>query len=578
MGAAALTVPAAPIINGRRLGRAYRSVWALRDIDLSVQAGEIVGIVGPDGAGKSTLLQICAGILDPSEGTCEVMGLDVVRESKAVASRIGYMSQGFTLYDRLTVDENLQFSADIRRVPEADYQLRRAELVAMAGLEEFGDWPAGKLSGGMRKKLSLCGNLIHQPKLLILDEPGLGVDPLSRSQLWVMLEDAVARGVTILVATSYMDEAQRCCRIMLLNAGRALAFDTTAAVRARASGRVFEVTSTDPPTTAAAIAARDGSFGIQTLPDRVRFLLTADEPAAAGQRLPPPATGPTRSAEPTLDDVFVQSAGVAEASASYVEALPTPLRRAGVEAENLTVRFGQFTAVSAVSLSALPGQATALLGPNGAGKTTLMRALCGLVSITAGTAHVAGYTVDLTSYEVRQHIGYMSQRFSLYVDLSVLENLRFFASAYGLRGRARNDAIASACAMTGIQANSARVSDLSAATQQRLALASSILHRPSALFLDEPTSGVDPLSRYRFWRLIRGLCRAGMTVIVSTHYLDEARYCDQLALMHRGRLVAHGTVGALRGRFGVAATATIDDLFAEAIAQASAATPEEART
>lgn len=571
------TARASPIINGRRLGRAYRSVWALRDIDISVQPGEIVGIVGPDGAGKSTLLQICAGILDPSEGTCEVMGLDVVRESKAVASRIGYMSQGFTLYDRLTVDENLQFSADIRGVPAADYQHRRAELVAMAGLGEFGDWPAGKLSGGMRKKLSLCGNLIHQPRLLILDEPGLGVDPLSRSQLWAMLEDSTARGISILVATSYMDEAQRCRRIMLLNAGRALAFDTPTAVRARAAGRVFEVASIDPPTTAAAIATRDGSFGIQTLPDRVRFLSKVKKPAAAGQTLPPPATGAIRSAEPTLDDVFVQAAGGVEESEPPVEVASTPRRQAGVEAEGLTVRFGQFTAVSAVSLFALPGQAMALLGPNGAGKTTLMRALCGLVSMTAGTARVGGYAVDPTTYEVRQHIGYMSQRFSLYVDLNVLENLRFFASAYGLRGRVRNDAIASVCAMTGIQVSDARVSELSAATQQRLALASSILHRPSVLFLDEPTSGVDPLSRYRFWRLIRSLCRAGTTVIVSTHYLDEARYCDQLALMHRGRLVAQGAVDALRGRFGVAATATIDDLFAEAIARASA-TPGEART
>jgi ABC-2 type transport system ATP-binding protein len=493
-------VTAKPVIDLRELGRRYRSRWAIRGVSLTVNRGETVGIVGPDGAGKSTLLQMCAAILDPTEGSCRVLGFDTVRQSKAVTSRIGYMSQGFTLYDRLSAEENLRFSAQIRAVTGDTYTARRAALLEMAGIEPFMDRLAGRLSGGMRKKLSLCTNLIHEPELLLLDEPGLGVDPLSRQQLWSMLDKFRRQGIAILVATSYMDEAERCDRVLLLREGSALLTDRPGAVRATEAGRVFE-------------AASDG---------REREALEQAEPL--------PRTG-------------------------------------GIRAENVTVEFGRFRAVDKVSIDAGPGALLALVGPNGAGKTTLIRAFCGLVPISGGVAWIAGDRVKPAAPDQRQRVGYMSQRFSLYRDLTFGENLAFFASAYGLNRTAARGAIQWAKAMTELtdEQSDTPVAAMSGATRQRLALACSILHRPSVLFLDEPTSGVDPVSRYRFWRLIRILAGAGMVVVVTTHYLDEAAYCDRIGLMHQGRLIALGSLDELRQLTDTGPDATIEKVFVTAI-------------
>ncbi len=551
-------------IEARHLGRKYRDRWGVRGIDLAVVPGEMLGVVGPDGAGKTTLLQMCAAILDPSEGSCAVLGLDTVRQSKAVGSRIGYMSQGFTLYDRLSVEENLRFAAEVRAVTGVDYTTRRAELMSMAGLEGFADWPAARLSGGMRKKLSLCTNLVHRPPVLILDEPALGVDPLSRRQLWAMLDGFRRRGTSMLIATSYMDEAARCDRILLLHQGRALTADRPDAVRARAAGRVLEAISADPTVTARALQKDPRFFGVQVLPGRVRFL-TADSLRVPATDIP--GAGPARPVPPSLEDVFVLRAGIGDERSSETEMLEVSVS-GGIEAKNVTVRFGEFIAVDSVSLAAEPGEVLALLGPNGAGKTTLIRALCGLVPISVGSLKVADHPVQFGASKIRERIGYMSQRFSLYPDLSMGENLRFFASAYGLRGRAADTAIAWASAVAGLEIRErGSVSTLSGATRQRLALACSILHRPAVLFLDEPTSGIDPLSRYRFWRLIRALAERGMTIVVSTHYLDEAEYCDRIALMHHGRLILEGPLAELRQKLGADSTTSVETLFVTAIAR-----------
>jgi len=559
-------VPLEPIVELHDLGRRYRRRWAVRGVKLAIGRGEMVGVVGPDGAGKTTLLQMCAGILDPSEGTCNVLGFDTVRDSKAVASRIGYMSQGFTLYDRLSVDENLSFSAQIRAVTGDSYSTRRARLLEMAGLEAFTDRPAGNLSGGMRKKLSLCTNLVHEPGLLLLDEPGLGVDPLSRQQLWAMLETFRRQGIAILVATSYMDEAERCDRVLLLREGAALAADRPEAVRQSAVGRVFELVTNDPAHAAQELATHTDLYGIQVLPDRVRFQRTAPgDPRGSGKR-----TGAVRMANahevtPTLEDVFVLHAGPGTRDA--IE-MPAQLPQSGaIRADGITVEFGEFRAVDDVSIEAAPGTLLALLGPNGAGKTTLIRAFCGLIRITHGEAWIGGDRVTPEAADLRQRIGYMSQRFSLYRDLTLAENLAFFASAYGLERAAAIDAIQWAKAMTDLsgEENGTPVAAMSGATQQRLALACSILHRPSVLFLDEPTSGVDPVSRYRFWQLIRILAGAGMVVVVTTHYLDEAAYCDRIGLMHHGRLIALGTLEELREQTGTDSHATVETVFVTAI-------------
>jgi ABC-2 type transport system ATP-binding protein len=587
-----------PIVSARGLGRRFGHVWAVSSVDLDVARGEMVGVVGADGSGKTTLLQMLAAILDPSEGECRVLGRDTRREAKRIAAQLGYMTQGFTLYDRLSVDENLVLAARLHGVEmRAAFPERRERLLAMAGLEPFTARPAGALSGGMRKKLSLCTNIVHEPELLILDEPGLGVDPVSRRQLWQMLDRFRERGVSVIAATSYMDEAERCDRVLLLSSGTTLVIDTPARLREGLHGRVFEIVGPEPMQIAAELAAADPRRAIQVLPDRVRFQLAAG--AGPGARGTPPGAVAT---EPAFEDVFVRhaadragaeptapAAAVPPRSPAGPEAsnsrgalpssfapVPTVPATGGIEArirsEGLTVDFGSFRAVDAVSLRVERGQLLALLGPNGAGKTTLIRALCGLVRIAAGSGSVAGVALGGNAQHLRQRIGYMSQRFSLYLDLTSAENLAFFASAYGLGGRDARARIAWACERTGIDARDRKlVSGLSGAERQRLALACSILHAPAVLFLDEPTSGVDPAARYRFWWLIRSLAASGMTILVTTHYLDEAAYCDRLALMDRGRLVATGTLAELRAALDSGPRADVEAIFVAALARAQSA-------
>jgi ABC-2 type transport system ATP-binding protein len=564
----------APVITARQLGRRFRERRAVREIELTVTAGEMVGIVGPDGAGKTTLLQIFAAILDPTEGDCQVLGHDVRREAKRIAARIGYMTQAFTLYDRLSVEENLVLAARLRAVPMPTlFAERRKRLLEMAGLESFAARPAGQLSGGMRKKLSLCTNLIHEPELLILDEPGLGVDPLSRRQLWQMLEQFRERGTTVVVATSYMDEADRCDRVLLLDAGREVALDTPANVRKGMEGRVFEIPGRDSIRLGRELELQPGPRAIQVLPDRVRFQMPRGASVSAW---PLGITGAAvRPAAPTLEDVLAQhAAGTAPGeplSAAVVEAggIESGNAGAGIVTTRLSVEFGTFRAVDDVSLAVERGQMLALLGPNGAGKTTFIRALCGLVPIARGSGAVAGLSVTGDAQRLRQRIGYMSQRFSLYTDLTASENLAFFASAYGLGGAEARERIAWSCAHTAFDPRAPMfVASLSGAERQRLALACSILHQPAVLFLDEPTSGVDPVARYRFWRLIRSLAAGGMTILVTTHYLDEAAYCDRIGLMHRGRLVAAGSLVELRETFAGGGEAGVETIFLAALERA----------
>ena len=382
---------------------------------------------------------------------------------------------------------------------------------------------AAALSGGMRKKLSLCTNLVHQPPLLLLDELSLGVDPASRRELWNMLHEFQATGATIVVTTPYMDEAAHCDRLGLLNRGKLLAVDSPRNLIEEVRDR------------------RDG-------PD------------------------------PNLEEVFVRLAGNGDGDEPGTVrdepgASPNETDSVSVVAEGVTCRFGDFTAVDRVSMVIRTGEVFGFLGPNGAGKTTLIRAMCGLVRPSEGRLRVAGFDVVREPVALRHHIGYMSQRFSLYPDLSVAENLRFFAGVYGLGGSRRAEAIAWAVGMTGLEGVEAQlVQRISGAVRQRLALACSILHRPRVLFLDEPTSGVDPVSRRRFWRLIQSLAGEGMTVFVSTHYLEEASYCHRLGLMFKGRLIASGSIPQLREGLETDDSTTMEDIFMEYI------TRERART
>lgn len=534
------------IVDVQALGRSFHGKPVLQDVSLTLREGELLGIVGPDGAGKTTLLQMIAAILRPTAGECRVFGHDVVRDAGHVQAQVGYMSQGLSLYDKLSVTENLAFAADIRDVPAEAFEERKAELLAMAGLERFEGRHEGDLSGGMRKKLALCTILIHETRLLILDEPSLGVDPLSRRELWNILDRARAQGKAIIFATSYMDEADASDQVLLLREGRPLAMGTPAELRQRAQGKVYQLAA-GIGFSEHALDASDDVISFQKVTARkYRFQTLAGRPPILENAVISPA-------DPTMEDVFtVSSTDDAEYGAGISTARPALTDEISVESKGVTRRFGKFVAVDAVDMAIRKGEIIGLLGPNGAGKTTLIRILCGLLPPSEGQATLAGFDVARQSHEVRSRIGYVSQRFSLFTDMTPMENLRFFARAYGVHSREMDERIAMAARRAGLDALSDHlVGSLSSALRQRLALACAIVHRPLVLFLDEPTSGVDPLSRFHFWRLISTLAAEGVSIIVSTHYLEEATYCDRLGLMMDGRMIAMGTLEELRAQLGI---------------------------
>ncbi|HEY0647548.1 ATP-binding cassette domain-containing protein [Phenylobacterium sp.] len=567
-------MPPAPVIEAEGLGRRFGGRAVLQDVTIRVDPGEVFGVVGPDGAGKTTLLQMLAAILRPSLGSCRVLGQDVRKRPERVQARVGYMSQGFSLYDRLTVAENIAFAAGIRDVPKAAFAARKAKLVAMAGLERFQERREGALSGGMRKKLALCANLIHEPPLLVLDEPSLGVDPLSRRELWRILDAARKDGRSIVFATSYMDEADASDRVLLLRDGRPLALGAPSELRETARAHVFSVRTDAPAAAEAALAELPDVLSFQRRSaDEVRVQLrTAGAPPDIGL-----CCRELKPVEPTMEDVFTVASAPGETMTPPRAPVRSPSEAIVVTAERVAQRFGDFVAVDDVSLQIKAGEVLGLLGPNGAGKTTLIRILCGLLAPTQGRAAVAGFDVARQSGKVRASIGYVSQKFSLFTDLTAQENLVFFGRAYGVPSHDMKARIASARERAGLPAaEDGLVRNLSSAVRQRLALACAILHGPKVLFLDEPTSGVDPLSRFRFWRLISALAAEGVAVIVSTHYLEEATYCDRLGLMMDGRMIALGALPALQADLGLA-EARVEDVFLGYIARERGQAPIPAR-
>ncbi|HEX7972549.1 MAG TPA: ATP-binding cassette domain-containing protein [Thiobacillus sp.] len=539
-------------IEADGLTRRFGDTTAVAGLSLAVRRGEVFGLLGSDGAGKTTTLQMFAAILDPSAGRATVLGADTVRQAAAVTSRIAYMSQSFSLYGRLTVEENLDFFAALHRVPEAEKRERKAQLLDFARLAAHRERAARYLSGGMQKKLALCCALIHQPELLLLAEPTTGVDPVSRREFWNILYRALAGGTTIVVSTPYMDEAERCARVALLHDGRLIACDAPGRLRAEMPGSMLEIEAR--PQRQALVILR------QALPEarpyvygeRIHLHWTGDAGEAAVRSLLQEggaAVDQVRAVAPSLEDVFVTRL------AENVEASPAPppagpaARPAGpaVEAVDLSVRFGAFTAVDRVSFAVRRGEIFGFLGPNGSGKTTVIRMLCGLLAPSSGRAVVAGHDTGKEPQAVKSRIGYMSQRFSLYPDMTVAENIAFFAGAYGLARAALPDARERALRLAGLHGQEARLTRaLSGGVKQRLALACAILHGPEVLFLDEPTAGVDPVSRRRFWELIYRLSDQGVTVFVTTHYMDEAEHCHTLGLLYYGRLIALDSPEALR--------------------------------
>lgn len=539
------------VIEAEGLGRRYGQRAVLGGLDLKIRRGEVFGLLGSDGAGKTTTLQMFAGILDPSEGHATVLGYDSVREAAQITARIGYMSQIFSLYGRLTVDENLDFFTALHRVPEAARAGRKARLLAFAHLERHRDRLARFLSGGMQKKLALCCALIHAPPLLILDEPTTGVDPVSRREFWDILYQALTEGTTIVVSTPYMDEAERCTRVALLHDGRLIACDAPGRLRAGLPGKMVELVARPQRRALAALQRALPQAAPYVFGERLHLRLPEGGGDEGGWRAAlareEVQLETVRPIAPSLEDVFV--ALLPSAALAPPVAVEVAVGAAGpaIEVQDFSMRFGKFTAVDSVSFAVQRGEIFGLLGPNGSGKTTTIKMLCGLLAPSAGRATVAGVELGADTRALRSRIGYMSQRFSLYEDMSVGENLDFFAGVYQVpraQLAARRDWALQLAGLRGEEERLTRA--LSGGLKQRLALACAVLHEPQVLFLDEPTAGVDPLSRRRFWELIAEIAERGVSVLVTTHYMDEAEHCHTLGLLYNGRLIALGSPQELR--------------------------------
>jgi ABC-2 type transport system ATP-binding protein len=550
--------PASAALRVRDLWKRYGSVEAVRGISFEVTEGEIFGLIGPDGAGKTSTFQILAGVMEATSGVAEVFD----RPAREARSETGYLTQTFSLYPDLTVDENLRYAGDLRRVPRDAIATRGDRYLEMFDLGRFGDRLAGKLSGGMKQKLSLACALVAEPRVLLLDEPTTGVDPVSRREFWDAIAHLAAGGLTVLVATPYLDEAERCRRVALIHEGEIRQVGTPAELRQALGARRLEVRTEDlaeAERVLSAVAGPDQAIiDVQRFGDRLDVLTPDPERAQDGLRKSLAAAGlrvlGTRVDAPSLENVFVANL---RALGEEPARAPFPARHShaalrgqvAIGARGLTKEFGSFVAVNDVSLEIRHGEIYGLLGANGAGKTTTIKMLCGLLDPSRGEVRLAGEGDDLRAEDVRQRIGYMSQRFSLYDDLSVRENLQFFAGVYGVPDREREEKIRWVLAFSGLEGRDQQVTgSLPGGWKQRVAFGAAIMHEPSVLFLDEPTSGVDPLARRAFWRMINGLADAGTAILVTTHYLEESEQCNRLGFMAAGQLVAEGSPGEIKSR------------------------------
>ena len=530
------------------------TVEALDAVSFTAQRNTLTALVGPDGGGKTTLLRMIAGLVTADDGSVRVLGLDALTDPQSVQERIGYMPQKFGLYEDLTVQQNLDLYAEMHGISVEKRQEIYPRLLQMTALGRFTNRLAGALSGGMKQKLGLACTLVRSPDLLLLDEPTVGVDPLSRKELWEIVRRLVRdSGLTVIVSTSYLDEAEFCDHVVALHLGKVLAEGTPKEITTRADGRVFMARSALGITARALQARLFKHPGIvDAVPEagRVRVVTHETEP-------PRHDADPSITFEPTaprFEDGFMVlfRAAVGDIQSTTIKLERRPSGKAGevaVEVSDLLRTFGDFTAVNHVSFDVRRGEIYGLLGPNGAGKSTTFRMLCGLISATGGKLRVAGADLRTSRAEARAKLGYVAQKFSLYGDLSVDENLDFFASAYGLRGTKKRERIEWAKAQFELGSMASLPSgQLPGGYKQRLAMAAALLHEPEILFLDEATSGADPLARREFWGRITALSEQGVTVIVTTHFMEEAEYCDRIIIMDGGTSLAEGSPGDIRGK------------------------------
>jgi ABC-2 type transport system ATP-binding protein len=542
---------ASAALEVRGLWKRYGELEAIRGIDFEVRRGEIFGLIGPDGAGKTSTFQIMAGVMEASAGEAQVFG----RPAREMRSQTGYLTQTFSMYPDLTVTENIRYSGDLRKIPPHEIAERGERYLKLFDMDRFAGRLAGQLSGGMKQKLSLVCALVPQPTVLLLDEPTTGVDPVSRREFWDVLAHLAAENLTILVATPYLDEAERCHRIAFMHQGEIRQIGTPAELRGSLGAKRIELRTGNIQAAEAVLAGETGDgkgiIDVQRFGDRLDLLaLDAEKEQRRVSELMQGAglaVDEMRVDDPTLENVFVarlRALGLKADTAPF----PSHSDHSGlrgnvaVGASRLVKEFGDFTAVKKVSLKIQNGEVYGLLGANGAGKTTTIKMLCGLLEPTSGTMELEGESGDLRSEAVRSRIGYMSQKFSLYNDLTIGENLDFFAGVYGVPDDQREEKMQWVLNFSGLQGKQNQLTgSLPGGWKQRVAFGAAITHEPTILFLDEPTSGVDPLARRAFWTMINRLADAGAAILVTTHYLEEAEQCNRLGMMVAGELVAEGT-------------------------------------
>ena len=524
---------------------------ALEQIHAEVHPGAVTGLVGPDGAGKTTLIRILAGLLEPTEGVVRVLGYDPVEEPEEIHLRIGYMPQRFGLYEDLNVRQNLDLYADLRGVLGEERERTFEHLLSFTDLERFKERKAGLLSGGMKQKLGLACALISEPELLLLDEPGVGVDPISRRELWRMVQDLVRQNIGVVWSTAYLEEAEQCHSVILLNEGKKLFDGPPNELTRRVGSRTFALSVKEDRRKVLSRALQldsviDGVIQGQS----VRLVLRSEAAKPSPEQLGLDPRAVLRPVPARLEDAFVDILGGVPKGESVVAKQVQNIARGGdaaIKADSLTKRFGDFVATDRITFSVQRSEIFGLLGPNGAGKSTTFKMLCGLLKPSDGKASVGGFDLQRAGSKARNRIGYMAQKFSLYGDLSVKHNLEFFSGIYGLEGTLRRQAVEEMIELFSLQGYLDIASgQLPLGFKQRLAMACSLMHEPEVLFLDEPTSGVDPITRREFWSHINGMVEKGVTVLVTTHFMDEAEYCDRIGLVYRGKLIAVGPPDELK--------------------------------
>ncbi|EXE79890.1 ATP-binding cassette domain-containing protein [Acinetobacter sp. 1566109] len=529
---------------------------AIDDLDMQINKGELTALVGPDGAGKTTLLRLVAGLYKATSGSLNVLGFDIDKNPQAVQDRISYMPQRFGLYEDLSVQENLNLYADLHGVPKDVRSQRFKRLLEITDLTQFIQRPAGKLSGGMKQKLGLACTLVRSPELLLLDEPSVGVDPLSRRDLWTIIEQLVQEeNLSVIISTAYMDEAEKYDYVYIMYEGKILKQGSPEQLKEIAHGQTWKVKLSEQIKARTLQAQLLGNSVdiIDAVPkgEQVNFISRQKE--LSTDILPQGLVAHRRSAE--LEDAFMMLLQQTQKQRKHVS---VPEQNFHLEQNNnlksqqpvivvkdLVRTFGDFTAVANTSFDVKRGEIFGLLGPNGAGKTTTFRMLCGLLPASSGYLEVAGKNLRTARAEARGKVGYVSQKFALYSNLTVLENLKFFGGAYGLTGKKLNQQIDNALEQYDLKPH-IKSGDLPGGYKQRLSMAAALLHEPEILFLDEPTSGIDPLARRSFWYSIGELANQGITIIITTHFMEEAEYCDRIAIQDAGKLLALGSPQQVR--------------------------------